>query len=278
MERFNRNYRLLIRFSETDVLEILPPLRIQFEGTKTIQTDINELKIKIFNLSQNNRAKLIKDKSLRNEDTYLQIAFQVGYGDDLNDVYVGNIQEAGSVKSGADWITTIYSRDGGVDFQNAFTSTTITKDVNPFVALLRDTKYLKRGKIPTTVNRVRPRVFVGATLDLFQQSVAEDQIFFIDNERINVIGDKELIDSQIVEVSADTGLLNAPLKQNSFVTCETLLNPAIKCGSRVRLISLTETLNDLYVVRTIQFTGDNRGEDWKQTLTMLRAEGFNVAN
>jgi len=274
--RFDRKYKLFIRLSETDVVEILPPLRLQFEAKKTIISDVNELKLKIYNLEPNKRNKLIKDKSQQNgNDKYLQVILQVGY-DDLVDVFIGNIYEAGSTKKGTDFITTLVCKDGGFDFRNSFTSKTIDPSVNLVDELLKDMQNTKKGKVTTLQTRTRPKVMVGATADLIGESLNDNETFFIDNEQLNIIKENELIDSFAVEVSESTGLLNTPQKQETFVIVETLMNPAIKCGGQVLLISSVTELNELYRVDTIDFKGDYRGNEWGQTLYLRKSTGFKV--
>lgn len=274
--RFGRDYRLFIRFTKTDVVEIKPPLRIQFEGKKTIISDINELKIKIYNLDLTKRNKLIKDKAQQSEeDKYLQVVLQVGY-DTLVDIFIGNIFEVGSAKVGADQITTLVCKDGGFDFRNSFTSKTVAPSISVVEELIKDMPNTKKGKISTPAQRVRAKVLVGATADLIQQNLTEDETFFIENEQLNVIKTNEILDNFAVEVSSATGLLNAPLKQETFVIVETLMNPAIKAGGQVQLISEVLELNELYRVETIEFSGDYRGQDWKQTLYMRKSTGFKV--
>ena len=228
--RFDRKYKLLIRFTATDMVEILPPLRIAFEAKKTIISDVNELKIQIYNLEPNKRNKLIKDKSQQSgNEKYLQVILQVGY-DDLVDVFIGNVYEAGSTKKGADFITTLSCKDGGFDFRNSFTSKTIAPSIPIIDELLKDMPNTNKGKVTTPQPRVRPKVMVGATTDLIGESLGNNESFFIDNEQLNIIKQDELIDSFAVEVSESTGLLNTPEKKETFVIAETLMNPAIKCG------------------------------------------------
>jgi len=274
--RFKRDYRLFIRLSEIDVVEIKPPLRIQFEGKKTIISDVNELKLNIYNLNLDKRNKLIKDKAQQGEDDkYLQVILQVGY-DTLIDVFIGNIYEAGTRKQGADFITTLVCKDGGFDFRNSFTSKTVTPSVSIIDELLKDMPNTKKGKVTTSNPRVRPKVLVGATADLIQENLNNDETFFIENEKLNIIKENELIDNIAVVVSSNTGLLNTPLKQETFVIVETLINPAIKTGGQVQLISDIIELNNLYRVDTIEYKGDLRGQDWKQVLYMRKSTEFKV--
>ena len=274
--RFNRDYRLYIRYSATDVVEIKPPLRIQFQAKKTIISDVNELKIQIYNLTRERRNKLIKDKAQQGvNDRYLQVVFQVGY-DELIDVFIGNIYEAGSEKKGADYITTLTCKDGGYDFRKSFTSRTVSPNVSIVDELLKDMPNTKKGKVTSQVQRARPKVLVGSTASLINDHLQDDESYFIDNEQLNIIKKDEVIGDTAVVVSSETGLLNSPKKDDTFVTVETLMNPAIKCGGKVQLISTISNLNEIYRVETIDFAGDYRGQDWKQTLYMRRLTTYKV--
>ena len=274
--RFDRQYRLFIRFTATDVVEITPPLNIKFEAKKTIISDVNELKLQIFNLNLDKRNKLIKDKAQQSgNEKYLQVILQVGYST-LVDVFIGNVYEAGSSKVGADWITTLVCKDGGFDFRNSFTSKTVAPSIDITDELIKDMPNTNKGKISRPNTRIRPKVLVGNTTNLIEENLQDDEAYFIDNEKLNVIKNNELLDDFAVEVSKDTGLLNAPLKQESFIICETLMNPVIKVGGQILLKSSIIELNNLYRVDTMQFTGDFRGQDWKQTLYLRKSTGFKV--
>ncbi len=274
--RFDRKYKLYIRLSSTDVVLIEQPLRIKFEVKKTIISDVNEAKIQIFNLDLAKRNKLIKDKAqFTTEDKYLQVILQVGY-DDLVDIFIGNIYEAGSKKVGPDNVTTLVCKDGGFDFRNSFTCKTVSPSVNIVDELLKDMPNTKKGKVTTQFTRVRPKVMVGNTADLIEENLSADETFFITDEKLNVIKNNELVDDFAVEVSKDTGLLNSPEKSESFVIAETLMNPAIIVGGQVLLKSAIISLNELYRVDTIEYKGDNRGQEWGQTLYMRKSNGFKV--
>jgi len=108
------------------------------------------------------------------------------------------------------------------------------------------------------------------------ENLGDDETYFIDDEKLNIINSDELIDDFAIVVSAETGLLNAPDKQSNFIICDTLMNPNIKCGSQVQLISQVISLNDLYRVDTIEYKGDNFGNDWSMSLHMRKSTGFKV--
>ena len=61
-----------------------------------------------------------------------------------------------------------------------------------------------------------------------------------------------------------------------MVICDTLMNPEIKVGGQVLLKSSIIELNSLYRVDTIQYVGELRGQDWKQTLYLRKSTGFKV--
>lgn len=274
--RFNRKYKLFIRFSATDVVEILPPLRIAFEAKKTIVSDVNELKLQIYNLTQDKRNKLIKDKAqVANQEKYLQVILQVGYKD-LVDVFIGNVYEASSTKKGADFITTLTCKDGGFDFRNSFTAKSITKKISVVDELLKDMPNTKKGKVTEQDARIRPKILIGNTSNLIQENLSENETFFIDNEKLNIIKEDELIEEFAVLVSEKTGLLHSPDKSENFVIVDTLMNPQIKCGGQVQLVSSISDLDNLYRVDTIEFKGDYRGSDWMQTLYLRRSTNFKV--
>jgi len=256
--RFLRNYELLVRISEDDALQITN-LRVDFDIHKSISETLNEGTIRIYNLSRANRDKIKKDES--DKKSYLQVVLKAGYSQ-TETIFQGNITEAFSERQGTDFLTTINCQDGHHDLQNAYTSKTLSN--SDIEKLITDCKSVQKGKITPMKKSTRPRVYVGSTLDVIKRQIPRDSNFYIDEEKLYIIKKDEVIDDKIAVVSAETGLLNTPTKKNKELSFVTLLNPAIKLGSRIDLQSLETSLNGVYRVDDIRYTGDSMGGDWMQ--------------
>jgi len=246
--RFMRDYELIITFND-DVLVIRPEIRIQFEAQKSIYGKLNNCSVKIYNLSENKRKRIVKDKT----DTNVKIGFllKAGY-DRLQTIFKGDIWEAYSVRAGVDIITNIKSIDGAFGYVNSYTSK-VVKGSDYRKLLADDLIGLQSGYMCKAPELFRPRVLVGNTYKLFEESLQDDESLYIDEEKLYIIKDDEIIDEFIAIVNAETGLMGTPIRKEQEVSFVSLINPTIRIGGLVKLESVTaKHLNGLYKVHTIK--------------------------
>ena len=81
-------------------------LRINFEIEKTSKSNPNTTKIRVYNLNEDSKG-ILKTK----ED--LTVILEIGYGSDIDQVFIGDIERSFTQRKGADFITTIEADDGG---------------------------------------------------------------------------------------------------------------------------------------------------------------------
>jgi len=275
--RFGRDYKLLIRFSKDEVIEVLPPFRVAFDGEKSIFAGLNKISIDVYNLSPKNRDRIFKDKENRKE--YFQVILSVGYENTQNDIiFKGDIFQAYTEKKDNDYITKIICESGGFDYKNSFTSKTITNQSQVMDQLLNDMPNTQKGSIDINpVFIARAKVLVGATSDILQQEIGLNQSWFIDDEKLFILKENQIIDSVAVVINADTGLLTVPTRANQLVEAQTIMNPAIRLGGLVQLVSEeSKNLNGFYKVEVVKYKGDFRGNEWKQILSLRLNTDFEV--
>jgi len=259
--RFVRDFVLDIEVNNKG-LSFRPPLRVQFEATKSIYGQLNKMSVKIYNLNGGNRKQLAKDPE---QNTLIPITLSAGYQDKTEKIFKGTVFEAYSERRGTDFITTIESIDGGYDMYNSFTSQTVIGKDNAVKAILSDFTRIKKGKITEQNSLVRPKVLVGNSIKLLEEQLNDDETFYIDDEKLYIIKANEVVSEYIPVINSETGLINQPQRANKIVTFDTMMNPSIKIGGRVDLRSETALhLVGIYKVETIIYAGDNYGSDWRQ--------------
>lgn len=274
LARFNRDYELKVQILGGEVT-VRPPIRISFQGDKSISGGLNQIQIKIYNLEERKRLSLVKDA----EDPSVRIPFQlkVGYENRTEIIFKGTVHSGSNARNGADMITTIEGLDGGFDFLNSFTTRTVEGGKVAVDAALRDMTNTTVGRITQRPVLTRPKVLVGNSAKLISDMVAPDETWFIDDEQLFIMKDNEVLSRFIPVVSAETGLLNTPEREQKKVTFKTLMNPSVKIGRRVNLQSKTAPhLNGVYRIETISLQGDNFGDEWSQTCTGFLAAGVTV--
>lgn len=291
VDRFLRDYRLTIGIG-SQAVTILPPFRIRFSVDKSDKADLNKATIKIDGLNEDRRRRLVrdpdekpeKDKDGKEKPTsnqnkgYFPVLLEIGYEGRLETIFRGSIDEAGSVRENdGQFVTSISAMDGGEDFLRGFVSTSVTSKAAAVDAVLGTMPNTKKGKIGAQADISRPKVLVGNSMQTIQDMLDPDQRWFIDDERLNILGGNEVVSGYIPVVSAETGLINTPEADKKEVTINTFLNPSIKVGGLYQLISVTAPhRNGVYKCTLITYSGDFDGSDWYQRVTGEIAESYVV--
>ena len=266
-DRFMRDYELIIKTNTGEAIIVRPPIRIQFDSVKSVDAGLNSCRVRIYNLSKDKRKKLVKDDT--DTKTKLEFLLKAGYNK-IETLFKGFILECFSEKSGADIVTTAVSMDGLVDAQGSYTSTTVKKG-DAINVILKDMPNTTRARISDRPVVNRAKVLVGNSLKLVENNLKDDETYYIDEGKLYIIKQNEVVSDIIPLVNASTGLLNTPTKKKYEVTFNTLLNPSIRIGCQVKLESIyAENLNGTYKVLTITYRGDSMGTDWSQEVICIR--------
>lgn len=281
-DRFLRDYRLTIGIGAQAVV-ISPPFRIRFSVDKSDKADLNKATIKIDGLNEDKRRRLVrdpdekpeKDKDGKDKPTsnsnkgYFPVLLEIGYQGKLETIFRGSIDEAGSVRENdGQFVTTISAMDGGEDFLRGFVATSVTSKAAAIDAALGTMPNTKKGKIGAQADISRPKILVGNSMAVISEMLDPGQRWFIDDERLNILGGNEVVSGYVPVVSAETGLINTPEADKKEVTVTTFLNPSIKVGGLYQLISVTAPhRNGVYKCKLITYSGDIDGSDWFQRVT-----------
>lgn len=271
MSRFERDCKLTITVDGRTVT-IQPPLRISFDCMKSIDGGLNKSTIQVFGLNERNRLAIVKDPEQRKR---IVVNLAVGYQGSTETIFKGNVERGSNRREGADIVTELYCLDGGFDYLNSFTSRAVKAD--RIGVLLQDLPNTGRGKIGSVKDLIRPRVLVGSTMKLIDDVIDDDQTWFIDNEQLYILRDNEVISSFIPVVSAQSGLISTPERDQSIITFETLMNPSLKIGGLCNLKSKTAPhLDGVYKLTNVNYAGDNYGVTWQQTCSGILQPNYTV--
>jgi hypothetical protein len=266
VKRFIRAYEFRCQILGGEVI-VRDPIRISFQADKSIRGGLNKIQIQLYNLEERKRLALVKDAE---EQTRIPFQLSVGYQGSLELLFRGTVYRGSNSRQGPDIITTIEGLDGGFDFLNAFTIRTVEGGLRAIDAALSDMANTGVGKITDRPVLTRPKVLVGNSARLIDDMVGPDETWYIDNEQLYVIKDNEVTSRFIPLVSAETGLISTPERENKEVTFVTLMNPSVKIGQRAQLQSkIAPHLNGVYRIDTISYQGDNFGDEWSQACTGL---------
>jgi hypothetical protein len=253
---------------------VRPPFRVAFQVDKSTSGQLNKMNIVIYNLAEQNRLTVVKDSE---ENKRIPISLSVGYDGRFETIFKGSIKTGANERQGADILTKIIALDGGTDGLESFTNRTVEGGARAVDACLADMPNTGIGKINVRPILSRPKILVGNSLRLIEDTIGPGESWYIDNEQLFIVSDDEVTSNFIPVVSAATGLISTPSRESSEVTFETKINPTIKIGSRVDLRSATAPqLNGVYKVNIISYAGDNFGEAWNQVCTGKTANNVRV--
>lgn len=276
-QKFGRNYHLSVQQSDGKFLEIDLPFTIEFTVIRRNIGSPPICDIRIYNLSEKNRNLIRYD--VTDTSTVRRVQLNAGYGTNLPIIFVGNIQQAWSVREGTDFITTIQSFDAGNGYVNANILSTATFPAK--TPLLNVYKTLM-GYIPNvTPGAIGANFIYDSKKNLLllnrsnsysgnAVSVLKDLsggAFFVDNSQCYIMRNNDYIDGSVPIINAQFGLLNTPVREINVVSFDMLFEPGLILGQLIDIESLTfsainslslnknNNVNGPYVVQSITHRG-----------------------
>ena len=241
-------------------------LRIAFEVTKTDLAYTNSMFVRIWNLSSQRATQL---QSLNNT-----VVLSAGYKDILSVVGVGLVTGYETIKSGADWITTLACSDSvqelsslsiSLSFKGLVTSNQIID------AIAAKLNIVAVNKAPTYSFR-NGYSFCGSAKEALTQ-LAKSFMFdwSIQNSELIILPKNQGDSTKSVLINSQTGLLSPPRIRDRLaleypdsselsLQIDTILNPAIEATG---LITLSEgKYQGNYRVESVTHRGDLGGDTW----------------
>lgn len=259
------------------VLEVIPAvgngrriqdLRIKFSCEKQNEGTPNKAEIEIYNLSGATRSIMeAKNTKVRLYVGYLGLtknAF-INAGINLNSsvelIFVGNVNKVTHDIQTPDIITKLEVKDG----ENAYRNAKIEKGYPPNSTLKNIFKDLNDSmNIPAGSQEVIPDfkyanglTLSGLTRDHLDVLCRANGLeWSIQDETLQIIKRKKGTTDFAVVLSAETGLVGTPNKTDKGVEFESLLQPLLRPGRKVKLES--KILSGTYIVRKVKHEGDSQ--------------------
>jgi hypothetical protein len=256
MNKYDKIYLLKIQTVTGQTLSIQLPFSIQFTVTRSNMSSVNTCNIRLYNLSDLTRRAIYKNKFQLYP--YRSIELFVGYGDTLTRIFKGNVWEAYSVRQRVDWITELSCMDGGFGMLVSNSSFTVTKGTIPsdvIGKLMGDLKNVTKGTIGNFgEGSSRGESFIGSTGTLLKKYTKGQ--FFIDGERAFALMPNEAIRGEMPLISSETGLLGSPIKEETFLKVDMIMEPRLSVAQTVELKSITQPFyNGKYQIIGISHEG-----------------------
>lgn len=155
-------------------------------------------------------------------------------------LFRGNVYRAYSDRDGGAWRTRIECQTGNYAYQHAHSSRSYsagTPKRQIILDLISDLPNLRLGAVgdfPGSISRGHS--YSGSSLEYIKELT--DGHFYVDNERVFCLNDNEYIPGSVPVISAASGLVGAPRREQTFVTARMMFEPGLLIGQAVQLKSV----------------------------------------
>jgi hypothetical protein len=258
VDKFDRNYELLIQKRDGQTLKIERPFTVEFDIHRNSLSSANVCQIRIYNLAPDTRNQIRKDQFDYGDQRL--ISFRAGYGKKLSLAFSGNITQAWSVREGVNMITQIECFDGGFAYVNAITdqqypSGTPQASIIDSLATSLGQTGVQIGAIGTYEGQIsRGNSYSGNTMNILGEITGGGA--FIDNRTIHCLNDDEALAGEIQVINAASGLLGTPILEQQYINLDMLFEPSLKVAQLVKIESATEErFNGTHKVLSIKHRG-----------------------
>lgn len=251
MLKFNRNYSLTIEPFNGDAITVVPPISLQLDVHRSQLGASNYCQARLYNLSKKRRESIYFN-FFDSIGFYKKFTLSAGYGDNVPIIYIGNINQAWSVREGVNYITQIETQDGSYAYSHArYSGPQFKKGTKNTVVIATLMQTLKSvhidfggidedyytGTIPMDTS------YNGNTIKIIQELT--NFTFFIDQGKCYAMNPNSYIASQTntaipsIVISPETGLLNTPYLERSLLKLEMIFEPTLEPGRQVYIDSKT---------------------------------------
>ena len=238
-------------------------LRVTFDIEKTPESTANTAKISIYNLNENNRD-LLKNKEA------LFIILEVGYGDDIDQLWVGDIKRSSTGRQGPDFVTSIESEDGGQAIREARIDKSYAPGVNikTIIGDVANTLKEAGGVAVGTLSRVSDEISQnGFTASGISKVILDDLAekqgleWSIQDNEVQFLDPDQDTGEEVVLLTPETGLIGSPISREKGIEFKALIQTTkIRPGRPVKIQS--RQFDGLYRVNKAKYQGDTHDKTW----------------
>jgi hypothetical protein len=262
------------------------PVTLEFHIQRAALASANTGSFRLYNLSSNTRKAIYHDYFANVKGTFKSVKLKAGYGNNLTEIFNGNIKEAKSFREegSTNFITEVDAYDWSFAMINASSEITmgppnypeqldsntvidrLRNDIvagSPGLALGARSDFNGKSAAPYS----RGRLLSGNSWDLLRDETNDH--CFIDNGHLHCLLDDDCIQGDIVVLDASTGLLSTPKKSEYILKIDVLFEPALKIGQLVEVKSAETIFNGQFKVIGITHSGIISGAVNGKCRTML---------
>lgn len=248
-------------------------LRIVFDIEKSLKPDPNPCTITIYNLTTDTRTRVTAKPR--------QIRIEAGYKDQIETLFLGDLQQSSTKREGADLATKILVADGDRAYQFARVTPRALSSGTSAHAQIGEIAGSMGLSIPRSVDDARAFVTTIAASGATMQGPARNEMtrvlqplgysWSIQNGQLQILKDGEGRADAALLVSADTGMIDSPelgspgaKGEAPKLTVKHLLLPAAIPGRKIFVDA--EFTRGTFLIEKVKHSGDTDGDDWTTTM------------
>lgn len=269
MLKFGRNYRMKVKIGKIkdgrqvwdEEFEIAYPLTINFQISRKQYSNLNTATFEIFNLSEETRAKLYRDKYL--PEKQIRIEFYAGYGTDTQNLplcYAGDVFDGYSDKRGSDpnIKTSLTCATGLFSRANCYVNKVFAKGTKPLeiIQALCNEASIQLGNsdseyIQSMEPLIRDTPFVGGALEELKKYVGNHAYIdsSMDIDKVWILGDNDVLPQAYYLIVGDDVIFGTPKRRDVCLSIDMLFEPRLVENQAIELKSRTASyFNGIYKI------------------------------
>ena len=275
MDLFKRAWRLQVGTLD------LSRLAMKFKVKSSLKPEPNTCDVEVYNLSDAHRNQL-------ETATAQVLRLEVGYGDRVHQIFLGEVRTCYTQVNGPDRITKFSSGDGEQAVLGTRIRVTYGNQIQVDTAISEIAKVLGIGV--GNLAPVAAKLKAKGIASIYPQGVAlsgnawrELQTIArscgleatIQDGALMLLEVGQALAGSAVRLSPQTGLIGSPSADSDKTTgvltvnCQALLIPELRPGVKVQLESLS-TGRAVYRIYDAEYTGDTHGTEWYAHLGLQR--------
>lgn len=268
---------------------------LTFEIVKTLKATPNTCVLKIYNLSEEQRASLEevngtsgkfgkKDKKAgisgakKKVDRGIPVRIEAGYGGENSLLWLGDLRTVYSVYQKPDWVTTLESGDAEKVYKNARINVTYGPKTSIDTALRAMVRALGVGE--GNLSKIVSRLKIAGAGALYPHGAvisgpvarqltdftrSADLEWSIQDGAIQILDRGKALAGKAINLTPDTGLIGSPtVDNNGIISAQMLMVPDVRVGGL--LVVDSSRVQGSYRIIKATWSGDTSGGDWYITV------------
>jgi len=247
--KFLRTYSMVIKGAH-ETWTFGPPFTVRFTTTARGTPTTNTAHFFVYNLPEKVRNDILKD--IYSNLDYYPMSFSAGYlyEPSTPPIFVGNVRWAYSYRQGPDWVTEFDCVDGGgaIEIANCEESVVSGTSLGQIYRVLcQSIVGVERGVNGFFISKsfdsqrdTRGVVLSGnAWEELVRRIIPANAQLFINKGKIYIILQNEYVSipGGFSTISAETGLIGSPRRQEALTIATMMFEPRLEIGQNVELVS-----------------------------------------